>query len=49
MKLEKLVGNRFRGKAFGMWWTAMPLMVRGGYIKQVTNPVSFSSYLPLKE
>ena len=47
MKLEKLVGNRFREKPSECVVDSHALMVRGGYIKQVTNGI-FSSYLPLK-
>lgn len=47
MKLEKLVGSRFREKPSECVVDSHALMVRGGYIKQVTNGI-FSSYLPLK-
>lgn len=47
MKLEKLVGIRFREKPSECMVDSHALMVRGGYIKQVTNGI-FSSYLPLK-
>ena len=35
MKLEKLVGNRFREKPSECVVDSHALMVRGGYIKQV--------------
>lgn len=47
MKLEKLVGSRFREKPSDCVVDSHALMVRGGYVKQVANGI-FSSYLPLK-
>lgn len=47
MKLEKLVGERFREKPSDCVVDSHALMVRGGYMKYVANGV-FSSYMPLK-
>ena len=47
MKLEKLVGDRFRERPSDCVVDSHALMVRGGYIKYMTNGI-FSSYLPLK-
>lgn len=47
MKLEKLVGDRFRETPSDCVVDSHALMVRGGYIKQVANGI-FSSYTPLK-
>lgn len=47
MKLEKLVGNRFREKPADCVVDSHALMVRGGYMKYVANGI-FSSYMPLK-
>ncbi len=47
MKLEKLVGNRFRERPSDCIVDSHALMVRGGYMKYVANGI-FSSYMPLK-
>lgn len=47
MKLEKLVGDRFREKPSDCIIDSHALMIRGGYMKYVANGI-FSSYLPLK-
>ena len=47
MKLEKLVGERFREKPSDCIIDSHALMVRGGYMKYVANGI-FSSYMPLK-
>ena len=47
MKLEKLVGDRFRERPSDCNIDSHALMVRGGYMKYVTNGI-FSSYMPLK-
>ena len=47
MKLEKLVGNRFKEKPSDCVVDSHALMVRGGYMKYVANGI-FSSYMPLK-
>lgn len=47
MKLEKLVGERFREKPADCSIDSHALMVRGGYMKYVANGI-FSSYMPLK-
>ena len=47
MKLEKLVGDRFKERPSDCVVDSHALMVRGGYIKQVANGI-FSSYMPLK-
>lgn len=47
MKLEKLVGERFREKPADCIVDSHALMVRGGYMKGVANGI-FSSYTPLK-
>lgn len=47
MKLEKLVGERFREKPSDCIVDSHALMVRGGYMKYVANGI-FSSYMPLK-
>lgn len=47
MKLEKLVGERFRERPSDCIVDSHALMVRGGYIKYVANGI-FSSYMPLK-
>ncbi len=47
MKLEKLVGERFKEKPSDCTVESHALMVRGGYIKYVANGI-FSSYMPLK-
>lgn len=48
MKLEKLVGDRFREKPSDCIIDSHALMVRGGYMKYVANGI-YSSYLPLKK
>lgn len=47
MKLEKLVGERFKERPSECTVDSHALMTRGGYMKQVANGI-FSSYLPLK-
>lgn len=47
MKLEKLVGDRFREKPADCIVDSHALMMRGGYIKYVANGI-YSSYMPLK-
>ena len=47
MKLEKLVGNRFRERPSDCVVDSHAFMVRGGYLKYVANGI-FSSYTPLK-
>lgn len=47
MKLEKLVGERFKERPSECVVDSHALMVRGGYIKSVANGI-YSSYTPLK-
>ncbi len=47
MKLEKLVGSRFRERPSDCVIESHALMLRGGYMKNVTNGI-FSSYMPLR-
>ena len=47
MKLEKLVGERFKEKPADCTVESHALMVRGGYMKYVANGI-FSSFMPLK-
>jgi len=47
MKLEKLVGERFKEKPSDCTVESHALMVRGGYMKYVANGI-YSSYTPLK-
>ncbi len=47
MKLEKLVGERFKERPSDCVVDSHALMIRGGYMKQVSNGI-FSSYMPLK-
>ena len=47
MKLEKLVGERFKERPSDCTVDSHALMVRGGYMKYVANGI-FSSYTPLK-
>ena len=47
MKLEKLVGERFRERPSDCVVDSHAFMVRGGYLKYVANGI-FSSYMPLK-
>ena len=47
MKLEKLVGARFKEKPSDCVLDSHALMLRGGYMKNVANGI-FSSYLPLR-
>lgn len=47
MKLEKLVGERFRERPSDCIVDSHAFMVRGGYIKYVANGI-YSSYMPLK-
>lgn len=47
MKLEKLIGDRFREKPSDCVIDSHALMMRGGYMKYVANGI-YSSYMPLK-
>lgn len=47
MKLEKLVGDRFKERPSDCQIDSHALMVRGGYMKYVANGI-FSSFMPLK-
>ena len=47
MKLEKLVGDRFKERPSDCIIDSQALMLRGGYMKPVANGI-FSSYMPLK-
>jgi len=47
MKLEKLVGERFKERPSDCIIDSHALMVRGAYIKYVANGI-YSSYTPLK-
>ena len=47
MKLEKLVGDRFRERPSDCVVDSHAFMVRGGYLKYVAIGI-FSSYLPLR-
>lgn len=47
MKLEKLVGERFKEKPSDCVVDSHALMVRGGYMKFVSNGI-YSSYMPLR-
>lgn len=47
MKLDKLVGERFKEKPSDCVVESHALMVRGGYMKYVANGI-YSSYMPLK-
>ena len=47
MKLEKLVGERFKEKPADCVIDSHALMLRGGYMKYVANGI-FSSYMPLR-
>lgn len=47
MKLDKLVGERFRERPSDCVVDSHALMVRGGYIKYVANGI-YSLYMPLK-
>lgn len=47
MKLDKLVGDRFKERPSDCQIDSHALMVRGGYIKYVANGI-YSSYPPLK-
>lgn len=47
MKLDKLVGERFKEKPSDCTVDSHALMVRGGYMKYVANGI-FSSFTPLK-
>lgn len=47
MKLEKLVGSRFKERPSDCVIDSHALMLRGGYMKYVTNGI-FSSYMPLR-
>lgn len=47
MKLEKLVGERFKERPADCQVDSHAFMVRGGYIKYVANGI-YSSYMPMK-
>lgn len=47
MKLEKLVGDRFKERPSDCVIDSHALMLRGGYMKYVANGI-YSSYLPLR-
>lgn len=47
MKLEKLVGERFKERPSDCVVDSHALMLRGGYMKAVTNGI-YSSYMPLR-
>ena len=47
MKLDRLVGDRFKEKPSDCVVDSHALMVRGGYMKYVSSGI-FSSYMPLK-
>lgn len=47
MKLEKLVGDRFKERPSDCQIDSHALMLRGGYMKYVGNGI-FSSYMPLR-
>ncbi len=47
MKVEKLVGDRFKERPSDCKIDSHALMLRGGYMKQVCNGI-FSSYTPLR-
>ena len=47
MKLEKLVGDRFKERPADCQVDSHALMIRGGYMKNVANGI-YSSYMPLK-
>lgn len=47
MKLEKLVGDRFKQRPSDCQIDSHALMVRGGYIKYVANGI-YSNFMPLK-
>ncbi len=47
MKLEKLVGDRFKDRPSDCQIDSHAIMVRGGYIKYMANGI-FSSYMPTK-
>ena len=48
MKLEKLVGERFKERPSDCVIDSHALMLRGGYMKYVANGI-YSSYLPCGE
>ena len=48
MKLEKLVGDRFKERPADCQVDSHALMVRGGYMKYVANGI-YSSYMPLEK
>ncbi len=47
MRLEKLIGERFKEKPADCVIDSHALMVKGGYIKYMSNGI-YSSYMPLK-
>ncbi|MDD6046970.1 MAG: proline--tRNA ligase, partial [bacterium] len=47
MKLERLVGDRFKERPSDCVIDSHALMLRGGYMKYVANGI-FSSYMPLR-
>ena len=46
MKLEKLIGERFRERPADCVIDSHALMVKGGYMKYMPNGI-YSSYIPL--
>lgn len=48
MKLDKLVGDRFKDRPSDCQVDSHAIMVRGGYMKGVANGI-YSSYMPLKK
>jgi len=47
MRLDKLVGDRFKERPVDCTIDSHAIMVRGGYLKQVANGI-FSMYMPLR-
>ena len=47
MKLDKLVGERFKEKPSDCVIDSHALMLRGGYMKNVANGI-YSQYMPLR-
>ena len=47
MKLEKLVGERFKERPADCQIDSHALMLKGGYMKQLANGI-YSLYMPLK-
>lgn len=48
MKLSKLVGERFKERPSDCQVDSHALMIRGGYMRNITNGI-YASYLPLKK